>query len=110
MFDEEKFEDERRAHKRNMINKVMADAQDKYDKYFNAYQNVGGGSQLRTARKYEDIVSICSMALESLNQGCERCMRRYRNGKAIVEKLKTSGEQTISVKEAIGLIETVASL
>lgn len=109
-FDEEKFEDERRAQKRQLIMKVMTDAQEKYEKYFNEYQNVGSASKLRTARKYEDLVAICSMALESLNQSCERCLRRYRNGKSIADRLKQTGVETISTKEAIEMIETASSL
>lgn len=110
VFDEEKFEDERREHKRKLIIRVMTDAQEKYEKYYNEYQNVGGSSQLRTARKYEDLVTICSMALASLDQSCDRCLRRYRNGKSIVERLKQSGVEMIPTQEAIDLIETVASL
>lgn len=110
MFDEEKFEDERREHKRKLIMRTMEGAQAKYEKYYNDYQNVGGASQLRTARKYEDLVTICSMALESLNKGCDRCLRRYRNGKSMVEHLKQSGVETIPTQEAISLIETAASL
>lgn len=110
VFDEEKFEDERREHKRKLIMRVMTDAQEKYEKYFNEYQSVGGASQLRTARKYEDLVTICSMALGSLDQSCDRCLRRYRNGKSIVERLKQTGVETVSTKEAIEMIENASSL
>jgi hypothetical protein len=79
-------------------------------KYYNDYQITGGASQLRTARKYEDIVKICGMALESLNQSCDRCLRRYRNGQSMVARLKESGVETISAQEAVDLIETAASL
>lgn len=109
-FDEEKFADERREHKRKLIMRVMTDAQKKYEKYFGEYQSIGGASQLRTARKYEDLVAICGMALESLNQSCDRCLRRYRNGKSIVDRLKQTGVETISTKEAIEMIETASSL
>lgn len=110
MYDEEKFEDQRKERNRALIARVMADAEAKYEKYFNKYQVLGGASQLRTARKYEDLVKICGMALESLNQGCERCLRRYRNGQSMVARLKESGVESVSAKEAIDLIETAASL
>lgn len=110
MYDEEKIEDQRKEHNRALIMRVMADAEAKYEKYYNDYQVVGGASQLRTARKYEDLMKICSMALESLNQSCDRCLRRYRNGQSMVARLKESGVESISTKEAIDLIETAASL
>lgn len=110
MYDEEKIEVERKEHNRALIMRIMADAEAKYEKYYNNYQVVGGASQLRTARKYEDLVKICGMALESLNQSCERCLRRYRNGQSMVARLKESGVESISTKEAIDLIETAASL
>lgn len=110
MFDEEKFEDQRKERNRELVMRIMENAQAKYDKYYNDYQITGGASQLRTARKYEDIVKICGMALESLNQSCDRCLRRYRNGQSMVARLKESGVETISAQEAVDLIETAASL
>ena len=110
MYDEEKIEDQRKEHNRALIMRVMADAEAKYQKYYNDYQVIGGASQPRTARKYEDLMKICGMALESLNQSCERCLRRYRNGQSMVARLKESGVESISTKEAIDLIETAASL
>ncbi len=110
MYDEEKIEDKCKERNRALVMRVMADAEAKYEKYYNDYQVLGGASQLRTARKYEDLVKICGMALESLNQGCERCLRRYRNGQSMVARLKESGVENVSAKEAIDLIETAASL
>lgn len=110
MYDEEKIEDQRKEHNRALVMRVKADAEAKYEKYFNDYQVIGGASQLRTARKYEDLVRICEMALESLNQGCERCLRRYRNGQSMAARLKESGVKSVSVEEAVDLIETAASL
>ena len=114
MTDDEQIRKERNDQNRALVHKIMKEAQAKYDRYWNDYQTCGGASQLRTARKYEDLVICCELALRELDEGCENCLRRYRNGKAMADQLRqrrdVGGETTISIDEAIALVETASSI
>lgn len=112
MYDEEKDRDEAIASKRELVQKVMNEAQQKYEKYFHEYQVTGSPSKIRTARKYDDMVTICEIALQELDKGCENCLRRYRNGKEMVENLRNrrdhNGELSINIDDVIKLVEAAS--
>lgn len=114
MTEEEQIRKERNNQKRALVSKIMNEAQAKYERYWNDYQNCGGASQLRTARKYEDLVICCELALRELDEGCENCLRRARNGRAMADQLRqrrdAGGETMISIDEAISLVENVSSI
>lgn len=100
--------------KRALVTKIMTEAQKKYDKYWYEYQCTGSPSQERTARKYENLVTCCELALKELDEGCDNCLRRYKNGKAMADKLRqrrdVGGETMITIDEAIDLVETACSI
>lgn len=114
MTDDEQIRKERNDQKRALVHKIMNEAQAKYERYWNDYQICGGASQLRTARKYEDLVICCELALRELDEGCENCLRRARNGRTMADQLRKrrdeGGETMISINEAINLVETVSSI
>lgn len=114
MTDDEQIRKEQNDQKRALVHKIMKEAQAKYDRYWNDYQTCGGASQLRTARKYEDLVICCELALKELDEGCENCLRRARNGREMAKQLRQRrddlGETMISIDEAISLVETVSSI
>lgn len=109
---DEDIREEMIKEKRALVTKIMAEAQKKYDKYWHEYQCTGSPSQERTARKYENLVMCCELALKELDKGCDNCLRRYRNGKAMVEKLRqrrdVGHETAISIDEVITLVENAS--
>lgn len=108
--DEDKFRADRRSEKTAVIRRVMADAQKRLEKANENYQCVGSASAARTVRKYEEIVMVCEMALESLEQECGRCALHRRNGSHITEELRKRAQHDthMPIDEAISFIESVA--
>ena len=109
---EEEYREQRKNSKRALVQKIKDDAEKKYDKYWYEYQVSGTPSKEKTALKYEDLIKVCNMALEGLDDGCYRCMLRSKNGKEIIRSLKdllSVGETTIDINTAIDYIEVVSS-
>lgn len=114
MTDDEQIRKERNDQNRALVHKIMNEAQAKYERNWNDYQTCGGASQLRTARKYEALVICCELALRELDEGCEKCLRRARHGRAMADQLRqrrdAGSETMISIDEAITLVEIVSSI
>lgn len=108
--DEDKFRADRRSEKAAVIRRVMADAQKRLEKAEENYQSTGSASASRTVQKYEEIVMVCEMALESLEQECYRCALHRRNGAHITEELRKRAQtgSQMPIDEAISFIESVA--
>ena len=104
----EEIRNDRIKEKRAEILKVQEDAFQKQEKYWMQYQEVGNASSKRTADKYELLAEICGIALQELSTTCDRCERRRRNGYHTIKQLRERqqlGENSISVDEAVNLIE-----
>ena len=95
-----------------LVCRIKQDAEKKYDKYWYEYQVSGSTSTERTARKYEDLITVCELALLGLDDECSRCRARRKNGLEFIKKLRESqelGERTISISDAIDMIDTVSA-
>lgn len=109
--DEDRLRTSERKRKTALINKIMNDAQKRYDQAEESYQALGYPSSYRSMEKWRDLIEVCRMALESMAQSCWRCEQRYQNGKAIAEMLKerqACGMESISIDEAISLVRDAA--
>ena len=98
--------------KRDLVCRLKADAEKKYDKYWYEFQTSGSTSSGRTARKYEDLITVCDLALQGFEVQCSRCRTRRCNGVEIIKtlrQLQECGEKTISINEAINYIDAVSA-
>ena len=110
--DEDRLRAEERKQKYALIDKIMQDAQKKYDQNEANYQYFGAAAAYRAMNKWGDLLTVCKLALSGLEQSCSRCKLRYDNGKSSVKQLKERkalGMDTITIDEAIELISTVSS-
>lgn len=103
---------ERQQEKRKLVCRIKRDAEKKSDKYWYEYQVSGSTSTERTARKYEDLITVCELALRGLDDECSRCRVRRKNGQELIKKLRESqelGERTISISDAINMIDVISA-
>lgn len=110
--DEDRLRSSERERKTALINKIMNDAQKRYNQAEENYQSAGNPSSLRSMEKWHDLIEVCRMAHESMAQSCYRCEQRYKNGKAIAEMLqqrKACGVESIGIDEAIEQVRNAAS-
>lgn len=110
--DEDRYRASERERKTALVNRIMNDAQKRYDQAEENYQSAGSLSSYRSMEKWRDLIEVCQMALESMSQSCFRCEQRYKNGKSIAEMLrqrKACGTETISIDEAIEQVRNAAS-
>lgn len=110
-MDNDEYKAELQKSKRELVCRLKADAEKKYDKYWYEFQVSGSTSSERTARKYEDLITVCELALLGLDEECGRCRMRRHNGVKIIETLRQNqafGIDTISVNTAIDYIDSVS--
>ena len=110
--DEDRYRASERERTTALVNRIMNDAQKRYDQAEENYQSAGNPSSLRSMEKWRDLIEVCRMALERMSQSCFRCEQRYKNGKSIAEMLrqrKACGTETISIDEAIEQVRNAAS-
>ena len=108
--DEDQLRTDRRREQEKTVRRVMEEAQKRLDKAEENYNCTGSASAARTVRKYEDLVMVCEMALDSMSRECGRCALHRRNGAGIVKQLRERrqlGEQ-MPIEEAITFVEAVA--
>lgn len=110
---EEDYRAEVKKDKQEFVRKMLDEYDKKYQKYDREYQFSGSPSTLRTAQKYEDVVKVCELALEGLDDECHACRRRYHNGQEVIKNLRQMqehGEEMIKIEDAITYIEVVSSI
>jgi hypothetical protein len=110
--DEDRYRASERARKTALIDKIEKDARKRYEQAEENYQSAGSLSSYRSMEKWRDLLDVCSMARESMEQSCYRCEQRYKNGKSIAEMLrqrKACGVESISIDEAIEQVRNAAS-
>ena len=90
--DEIKYESENKKRKRTVILKKLEEAQRRYDEAERNYQDTGSSSAMRTMHRNEDIMMICRLALQALDNVCRKCESRRRNAKYAVNKYKEAKE------------------
>ncbi|MDE7365151.1 MAG: hypothetical protein K2N27_09800 [Ruminococcus sp.] len=90
--DEIRCETERKEQKRKIIQKKLDEAQHRYDEAERNYQDTGSSSAMRTMHRNEDIMMICRLALQALDNVCGTCENRRRNAKYAVNKYKEAKE------------------
>lgn len=103
---------ERQKSKRDLVCRLKAEAEKKYDKYWYEFQVSGSTSSEKTAKKYEDLITVCDLALQGFEIQCSRCRTRRHNGVEIIknlQQLQERGEKTISISEAINYIDAVSA-
>lgn len=112
MINNEDYRAERQKSNRELVCRIKADAEKKYDKYWYEFQVAGNSSTERTARKYEELITICDLALRGIDEECGRCRMRRKNGVEIIKSLqqrKEFGEKTIGIDDVINYIDTVSA-
>ena len=82
------YEAENKERKRKVILKKLREAQDKYDEAERNYQDTGSSSTMRTMHRHEEMVMICGLALQALDNVCGKCESRRRNATYTVNKYK----------------------
>lgn len=87
-----RYERERKSAKEKEILKMRDDAQKKYDEHEYNYQFTGSGSTYRTMRRYENIIEVCNLALQALNNECPHCESHKRTVKSCMEKYRNAKE------------------
>jgi len=90
--DEIRYESEEKERKRNIILKKLRDSQNRYDEAERNYQCTGSAGTMRTMHRHEDMIMICGLAIQALDNTCERCERRRRNAVYTVNKYKKAKE------------------
>ncbi len=90
--DESRYETERKEQNRKIIQKKLDEAQHRYDEAERNYQDTGSSSAMRTMHRNEDIMMICRLALQALDNVCGTCENRRRNAKYAVNKYKEAKE------------------
>ena len=86
--DEIRYEAENKERKRNVILKKLREAQDRYDEAERNYQDTGSSSTMRTMHRHEEMIMICGLALQALDNVCGKCESRRRNARYAVNKYK----------------------
>lgn len=86
--DEIRYESENKERKRKIILKKLRESQDRYDEAERNYQNTGSSSTMRTMHRHEDMIMICELALQALDNICGRCENRRRNAGYAVNKYR----------------------
>lgn len=112
MIDNEDYKTERKRRNRELVCRIKADAEKKYDKYWYEFQVTGNSSTERTARKYEELITVCELALSGIDEECGRCRMRRKNGVEIIKSLQQSkglGEKTVGIDDVINYIDTVSA-
>lgn len=110
--DEIQLREDRKNWHREKIRKIREDAQKRYDTQYENYQSTGAPSAERAMNKWQDLLDVCALAEQALSQSCYRCDLRYKHGKSLratLEEREKSGETTIKIGEAIGMIADVSS-
>ena len=94
------------------VNGKMEKAQKALDKAENSYQLSGGYGSRSNIVHYQDQVQLCRLALKGLECQCSVCSLRRRNAVKMISDLesekKALGISTISIDQAIDLINTLA--
>lgn len=99
--DQLRMESEMKSENERTVRRILADAEKKLANAEANHNAVGSASTERTMRKWEDMVRVCEMALESISQTCRRCESRRTNAKHLVNQLKEQGRETVPVSEVI---------
>lgn len=90
--DQIRYESEIKERKRNLILKKLKEAQQRYDEAERNYQDTGSASTMRTMHRHEDMIMICELALQALDNVCGKCENRRRNAGYTVNKYKEAKE------------------
>lgn len=90
--DEIRCETENKERKKKIVLKKLREAQDRYDEAERNYQETGSASTLRTMYRHEDMIMICRLALQALDNVCERCESHRRTAEYVVNKYKEAKE------------------
>ena len=90
--DEIRYVAERREQKRKIIQKMLDEAQRRYDEAERNYQDTGSASTMRTMHRNEDMMMICNLALQALDNVCGRCENRRRIARCTANKYKEAKE------------------
>lgn len=85
-----RYETEEKERKRNIVLKKFKEAQKKYDEAERNYQDTGSASTMRTMYRHEDMMMICELALQALDNVCEKCESHRRKARYAVDKYKTA--------------------
>lgn len=90
--DKIKCETERKEQKRIIIQKKLDEVRRRYDEAERNYQVTGSASTMRTMYRNEDMMMICELALQALDNVCGRCEMHRRNAANIANKYKKAKE------------------
>lgn len=78
------YEAESKEHKRQIVLKKLEEAQKKYDEADRNYQVTGMSCCTRTMNRWKDMMMICELALQALDNVCGKCeQQREKIGNAI---------------------------
>ncbi len=86
--DQIKYESEIKERKRKIILKKLKEAQQRYDEAERNYQDTGSASTMRTMHRHEDMIMICELAIQALDNVCGKCESRKRTAGCAVNKYK----------------------
>lgn len=90
--DKIRYESENKERKRKIILKKLRESQDRYDEAERNYQDTGSASTMRTMHRHEDMIMICELAIQALDNTCGNCERHRRNAGYTVNKYKEAKE------------------
>ncbi len=88
--DQIKYESEIKERKRKIILKKLKEAQQRYDEAERNYQDTGSASTMRTMHRHEDMIMICELAIQALDNVCGKCESRKRTAGCAVSKYKVA--------------------
>lgn len=86
--DEIGYETDLKEQKRKIIQKKLDEAQRRYDEAERSYQETGSASTMRTMNNNENMMMICRLALQALDNVCGRCEMHRRTAVNIANKYK----------------------
>lgn len=84
--EENKINQDRKNHQLKLIRDIQNKAQKKYDELEANYNDTGSSSTYRTMHYYDDLITVCRLAVEAVNRSCSHCDQHERTAKSLIKK------------------------
>ena len=106
LTEEKEMEIERSEKKRR--NEAIKAVRDKFQRRYNTaeenYNSAGDGRSYSAMIRNEQLIDICNLALQSLEDGCAQCARKERNAAENRRRLRAMNCDSIPLETAINFL------